>query len=97
MTSRARASDSTTAKRSPASGTPWKPSTSTGSRRAGVLHLLAVVVDQGADAAPLGAGDDDVADLERAALDEHGRDRAAAAVELGLDHDAFGRPVADWP
>jgi len=28
--------------------------------------------------------------VERAALDQHGRDRAAAAVELGLDHGALG-------
>ena len=31
--------------------------------------------------------------FERAALDQHGRDRAAAAFELGFEHDAFGRPV----
>ena len=31
--------------------------------------------------------------LQRAALDQHGRDGAAAAIELGLDHDAFGRTV----
>ena len=62
-------------------------------RRAGLAHLLAAIVDQRAHAAPFGAGDDDVADTQRAALDEHGRDRAAAAVELRLDHDAFGRAV----
>ncbi len=31
--------------------------------------------------------------LQRAALHEHGADRAAAALELGLDHDAFGGAV----
>src|SRR5215216_6774216 len=51
------------------------------------------VGDERADAAPFGAGHDDVADMERAALDQHGRDRAAAAVELRLDHGAFGRTV----
>ena len=29
--------------------------------------------------------------LQRAALDQHGRDRTAAAIELGFDHGAFGR------
>jgi hypothetical protein len=37
-----------------------------------------------------GAGDERVADLQRSALDEHGDDRAAARVELGLDDDAGG-------
>ena len=40
-----------------------------------------------------GAGDEHVADPERAALDQHGRERAAALVELGLDHRAFGGAV----
>ena len=31
--------------------------------------------------------------MQRAALDQHGRDRAAAAIELGFDHGAFGRAV----
>ena len=48
---------------------------------------------QRAHAAPFRAGDDDVAGLERAALHQHGRDRAAAAVEPRFDHGAFGRPV----
>ncbi len=52
-----------------------------------------MVVDQGAHAAPFGAGDEDVAELERAALHQHGGDRAAAALELGLDDDAFGGAV----
>ena len=62
-------------------------------RRAGALDVLAAVVDQRPHAAPLAAADDDVADLERAALDQHGRDHAAAAVELGLDHRALRRAV----
>ena len=66
-------------------------------RRAGLVDGLALVVDEGANAAPFGAGDDDVADPQRAALDQHGRDRAAAAVELGFDHGAFGRTRRDWP
>ena len=59
-------------------------------RRAGLVHRLAGVADQRAHAAPFGAGDDDVADMQRAALHQHGRHRAAAAVELGFDHGAFG-------
>ena len=62
-------------------------------RRTGFLELCALVVDQRADLAALGADDEDVADLERAARDEHGRDRAAALVELGLDHSAFGGAI----
>src|SRR3954471_15978448 len=54
----------------------------------GLLKALAPIVLHRADAAPVGAGDDRVADLERAALDQHGHDRAAAGVELGLDDDA---------
>ena len=62
-------------------------------RRPRRLHLLAAIVDQATHAAPLRAGDEDVADLQRAALDQHGRDRAAARIELGLDHDAVGGAV----
>src|SRR5205823_14237428 len=40
--------------------------------------------------APGVAGDDRVADAERAALDEHRRDRAAADVEARLDDRARG-------
>ncbi len=49
-----------------------------------------MIVDQRTHATPFGAGDKDVADVERAALDQHGRDRATAAVERRLDHDALG-------
>ena len=55
--------------------------------------VLALIRDQRADAAHLGAGDDDVADTQRAALHQHGRDRTAAAIELGFDHGAFGRTL----
>ena len=65
--------------------------------RAGLLDALAGVVLHRAHAAPVGAGDERVADLERAALHEHGHDGAAARVELGLDDHAgrLGRP--GWP
>ena len=38
----------------------------------------------------MGARDDVVADLERAALDQDGHDGATARIELGLDHGAGG-------
>ena len=50
-----------------------------------LLHLLAAEVEERPHLAPGIAGDDRVADLERAAGDEHGRDRAAADVEAALD------------
>ena len=56
--------------------------------RAGLLDVLAAVVDHGADLAVRRAADDGVADAQRAVLDEDRRDRAAALVELGLDDDA---------
>ena len=56
--------------------------------RAGLLDVLAAVVDHGADLAVRRAADDRVADAQRAVLDEDRRDRAAALVELGLDDDA---------
>jgi hypothetical protein len=59
-------------------------------RRSGLVEVLALVRNQRADAAHFGAGHDDVADLERAALHQHGGDRTAAAIELGFDHGAFG-------
>ena len=52
------------------------------------MTRLPRVVLERADAAERLADDDDVADLERAGLDERGRDRAAALVELGLDDRA---------
>ena len=54
---------------------------------------LAAVVAHGAHAAAGLARHDGVADVERAALDQHGRDHAAAEVDLGLDDHAAGRRV----
>ena len=48
---------------------------------------------QRAHAAPFGAGNDDIAAAQRAALHQDGGDRAAAAIEFGLDHGAFGRTI----
>src|SRR6516162_642563 len=46
------------------------------------LDRRAGIGDQRAHAAPIGAGHDEVADTQRAALHQHGRNRSAAAVEL---------------
>ena len=62
-------------------------------RRAGFVDRLAVLVEHRADAAEARAGQHDVAALERAALHQHGRDRAAALVELRFDDEALGHRV----
>ncbi len=66
-----------------------------GDGRAGLLDRVAVVVEHRPDPAPGGAGDERVAGVERAPLDEHRRHRAAADVEPRLDDRArgLGRPV----
>ena len=72
------------------SGTSDRPSTCTGVDGPRLLDVLALVVDEGPHPAPRRAGHDRVADPEGAALDEHGGHRAAADVEVGLEHDAAG-------
>ena len=64
-----------------------------GHARSGLADALAVVVVQRLDLAPGVAGDDGVADVQRAALDEHRGDGAAADVEPRLDDDAAGGRV----
>ena len=59
----------------------------------GLLDALAGEVVHRPHPAPLRAGDEGVADLQRAALDEDRDDGAAAGVELGLDHRARGGGV----
>ena len=66
-------------------------------RGAGFLDRRAMVVDQRTDPAPFGTGDEDVADAQRSALNEHGGDRAAALVEPGFDHRALGRAIGVGP
>ena len=61
--------------------------------RAGGFDVLAAIIQQGADTAPFLADHHDVANMERAALDQHGGDRATALFELGLDHNALGAAV----
>jgi hypothetical protein len=58
--------------------------------RAGLGGRLAVFVQHGAHAAEGGAGQHHVAALERTALHQHRRDRAAALVQLGFDDQALG-------
>ena len=62
-------------------------------RRTGFLHRFALVIDHGAHAAPFGAGDNDIALLQRTLLHQHGRDRTTPAVELAFNHGAFSRAV----
>src|SRR3954453_15610092 len=56
-----------------------------GAGRQGLLELGAVLVEQRPDATVGVAGDDRVANPQRAALHQHGGDGAAALVELALD------------
>ena len=57
--------------------------------------MLALVVDKGAHPAPGGTGDKDIAQMQCAALHQHGRHRAAASVELSFDDDAGGLREGD--
>ena len=61
------------------------------------MILLAVVVDERPDPAPGRTGDERVADLERAPLDEQVGDRATADVEVRLEHDAARPAVGRGP
>ena len=49
--------------------------------------MLALVVDERTDLAVTRADDDDVADAQRAVLDEDGRNRSASAIERRFDDD----------
>ena len=64
--------------------------------RPGALDPVAHEVVHRPHPAPLRPGDERVADLERAALDQDADDRAAARVELGLDHRSRGLARRDW-
>ena len=82
-------SSATTRRRSPASGTSDRPRMT-----AAVDGPAFVIALAGGPRAPglaeRVAHDDDVADPQRAVLDEQRRDGAAALVELRLDHGADG-------
>src|SRR5687767_10195249 len=59
-------------------------------RRSSRFDRPSAVVDQGTDLADDWAGNEVVADAERAVLHEDGRHRAAAAIQLGFQHRARG-------
>jgi hypothetical protein len=58
--------------------------------RGGLVDLLPVLVEHGADLAVGGARHEDVPALERAALDQDRGDGATSLVEVGLDHATAG-------
>ena len=66
-------------------------------RRAGLLDPLAVLVLERAHAAERLADDDDVADVERAGLDQDRADRAAGLVHPRLDDRADRGAASGWP
>src|SRR3546814_19375071 len=55
--------------------------------------MLALVVDHRANLAAFSANHEDIADVERAAVDQNGRHGATALVELGLNDRTFGGAV----
>ena len=63
------------------------------SRRTGRLGGPAAIVDQRTDTADDRSGDERIADVQGSVLDQHGRDRAAALVELRLEDRAGGMPL----
>ena len=60
--------------------------------RACFLDVFALVVDEGANAAPCRAGNHRIAHLEGSALDQHRGHRTTTDVEVGFEHHA-GRPA----
>ena len=72
-------------KLSPAPGTAVRPRTWTGNDGGASSTPDAVIVEQRADPAVARTGHDRVADVQRAALDQHGGHRTAALVQMRLD------------
>ena len=64
-----------------------------GDRRTGGFRRFAVLIQHGAHAAVSLACQHHIAGFERAGLNQHGRHRATALVQLGLDHQALGQGV----
>ena len=81
----------------PAPGTAVRPSTIAGRDGSASLDVVAVLVEHRPHPAVAGAGDDRVADAQRAALDQHRGHRAATAVEVRLDDEALGVLVRVGP
>src|SRR6478609_7769275 len=68
-----------------------------GTRRVGVLDVLAVLVEHRPHTAVRRTGHDRVADTEGSALDEDRRDRTTTTVQVCLDHEALGVLVGVGP
>ena len=66
-------------------------------RRTRLEDVLPAIVEQCAHASPFAARDKDVADPQRAALDEHGCNRTAPPLEFGFEHDPLGGTVRVGP
>ena len=96
-TLRAVFSSGATTKSSPASATSERPSTCTGVDGPASLTCSPWSSMSARTRPQAGAGDERVADLERAALHEHGGHRAAADVEVRLEHHAARRGRRGWP
>ena len=63
-------------------------------RGRGLLHRNAILIEHRAYPAELATGDDRVTHAQRAALDQHRGDRAAALLHARLDDDAGGKSGA---
>ena len=69
-------------------------------RRPGFLHVLALVGHKRANAAPLVAGHEDLARLQRALLDKHRRHRTASGKHLVFHYGNvtyFAAPLQTGP
>ena len=77
--------------RVPGLGDAFEPQDLHGDRGARILHAVSQIVEHGAHLAVNGAGDERVADPERAALHEDSRDRPTRAIESGLKDYAGGQ------
>ena len=90
---RAMRSSATALKVSPAPGTSPRPVISTGTDGPALVMLLALVVGHDTDTAHGGAGDDDIALMQRTVLHQQRGDGAAALVQTGLDDGALSGAV----
>src|SRR4051812_9511806 len=62
-------------------------------RRPGRTQVLAALVDKRTHPAPFAAGDENIADAQGAALDQHSGDGPTTTLQPRLDHDTLGRPL----
>jgi hypothetical protein len=59
-------------------------------RRTRLEDVLPAIIEQCAHPSPFAACNKDIADPQSPALNEHGRNCAAPALELGLQYDTLG-------